>query len=64
MPAALLEKLEPLSSNDSAAVDFGIEYATQQCLELLREGVPGIHFYTLNKSHSTTQVVKNLNLQS
>ena len=36
---------------------FGIEYATRQCEELLREGAPGLHFYTLNKSRSTVQVV-------
>ena len=43
-------------------MQYGIEYATQQCVELLKGGVPGIHFYTLNKAHSTTQVVKNLGL--
>jgi len=42
---------------------FGIEYATRQCEELLREGAPGLHFYTLNKSRSTTEVVKNLELE-
>jgi methylenetetrahydrofolate reductase (NADPH) len=39
---------------------FGIDYATRQCEELLREGAPGLHFYTLNKARSTTEVVRNL----
>jgi len=41
---------------------YGIDYATRQCEELLREGAPGLHFYTLNKARSTTAVVKNLAL--
>ena len=43
--------------------EFGIEYATKQCEELLREGAPGLHFYTLNRAGSTTEVVKNLALE-
>ena len=42
--------------------EFGIEYATRQCGELLRAGAPGIHFYTLNKAASTLRVLKNLGL--
>ncbi len=62
IPSALRSKLEALGTDDAAAQRFGIEYATQQCEELLRAGVPGLHFYTLNKAHSTVQVVKNLGL--
>ena len=53
LPPPLRSKLDELKNDDEAAVEFGIEYATQQCAELLRAGVPGLHFYTLNKSHST-----------
>ena len=62
MPQKLVAKLESFGDNDEATTAFGIEYATQQCAELLKFGAPGIHFYTLNKAHSTTQVVKNLGL--
>ncbi len=62
IPAPMLAKLESLESDDAAATAYGIDYATQQCQELLRSGVEGLHFYTLNKPHSTTQVVKNLGL--
>ncbi|MEJ0088670.1 MAG: methylenetetrahydrofolate reductase [NAD(P)H] [Limisphaerales bacterium] len=62
IPAPLRAKLDALGNDEAAALEFGIEYATQQCKELLRAGVPGLHFYTLNKSHSTVQVLKNLGL--
>jgi methylenetetrahydrofolate reductase (NADPH) len=62
IPPILAAKLDQLKNDDEAAAEFGVEYATKQCEELLRAGVPGLHFYTLNKSHSTVQVVKNLGL--
>ena len=58
----LRAKLDELGTNDEAAAEFGIEYATRQCEELLRAGAPGLHFYTLNKSRSTLRVLKNLGL--
>jgi methylenetetrahydrofolate reductase (NADPH) len=63
LPAALLSELERRADDDEAVTQFGIEYATRQCDELLREGAPGLHFYTLNKARSTTAVVKNLALE-
>lgn len=62
IPPALDAKLKELGNDDAAAVEFGIEYATRQCEDLLRAGVPGLHFYTLNKSPSTVRVLKNLGL--
>jgi methylenetetrahydrofolate reductase (NADPH) len=62
IPVSLKTKLDTLAKDDEAAAKFGIEYATKQCEELLRAGVPGLHFYTLNKAHSTVQILKNLSL--
>ena len=62
IPPVLRKKLDEIGTDDDAALKFGIEYATQQCEELLRAGVPGLHFYTLNKAFSTVQVLKNLGL--
>ncbi|HUD83207.1 MAG TPA: methylenetetrahydrofolate reductase [NAD(P)H] [Candidatus Saccharimonadales bacterium] len=62
LPLPLLEKLEQYTADDEACAQFGIEYATRQCEELLRSGVPGLHFYTLNKARSTSQVVRNLRI--
>jgi methylenetetrahydrofolate reductase (NADPH) len=60
IPASLRARLDAFGGDDAAATEFGIEYATKQCEELLRAGVPGLHFYTLNKSYSTVRVLKNL----
>jgi methylenetetrahydrofolate reductase (NADPH) len=62
IPAPLRARLDELGSDDAATAQFGIEYATKQCEELLRAGVPGLHFYTLNKAAATVQIVKNLGL--
>jgi methylenetetrahydrofolate reductase (NADPH) len=63
LPTALLSELERRGDDDEAVSQFGIDYATRQCEELLREGAPGLHFYTLNKARSTTAVIRNLALE-
>lgn len=62
IPAPMTTKLEELGEDDAAVMAYGIDYCTKQCEELLRQGVEGLHFYTLNKVHSTTEVVRNLGL--
>jgi methylenetetrahydrofolate reductase (NADH) len=62
LPKALMDELDRRGTDDEAVANFGIDYATRQSEELLREGAPGLHFYTLNKARSTTEVLKNLNL--
>lgn len=62
IPAPLAAKLDELGDDDAAVTEFGIEYATRQCEDLLRSGAPGIHFYALNKAYSVARVLKNLGL--
>ena len=62
LPEKFLRRLEELGDDDAAVTDYGIEYATEQCEALLRFGVQGLHFYTLNKAHSTVRIVQNLGL--
>lgn len=47
-------------ADEEAVIATGIEYATEQCHDLLRRGAPGLHFYTLNRSTSTTAIMRNL----
>jgi len=62
IPAKLERELVKVENDDEAAVALGIEYATRQCQELIKFGVPGLHFYTLNKSLSVLAIHKNLDL--
>jgi methylenetetrahydrofolate reductase (NADPH) len=63
LPEKFLTRLEAFGDDDAAVTEFGIEYATEQSEALLRFGVTGLHFYTLNKSYSTTRIVQNLGLR-
>ena len=60
IPHPLLTKLEGLESDPEAVYTAGVEYAIQQCKDLLANGCEGIHFYTLNKSKATVQICKAL----
>jgi methylenetetrahydrofolate reductase (NADPH) len=62
LPDQLLASLEKHADDDQAAAQFGIEYATNQCAELLQANVPGLHIYTLNKAASTVEIIRNLKL--
>jgi len=60
IPAQLLRALKRCGDDAEGVERVGIHWATQQCLELLDQGVRGIHFYTLNKSDATRRIYENL----
>ena len=62
IPQALLLRLEAVEADAEAVHSAGVDYATQQCRDLLANGVDGLHFYTLNKSKATVEIVKALAL--
>ncbi len=62
LPAAFVRGLDDRGEDEASVVEYGIEYATHQCEALLKGGAPGLHFYTLNKAHSTAAIVRNLGL--
>jgi methylenetetrahydrofolate reductase (NADPH) len=62
IPAALEQRLANVEADDDGAVELGIEYATRQCEGLIKYGVGGLHFYSLNKSYSVQAICKNLSL--
>lgn len=62
IPAPVMQRLEEFGDDDNAVAEFGIEYATRQVEELIREGILGLHLYTLNKAGATTRILRNLGL--
>ena len=59
-PAPLLRAVQRASHDPAEVERTGIEWATEQCRELLVNRVCGIHFYTLNQSKATLAVYDNL----
>ena len=62
LPESFASRLDELGDDAEAVREYGIEYATAQCRELLDRGAPGLHFYTLNKSKAVLQILGNLDL--
>jgi len=60
IPDDLRAGLERHAGDDDAVRKLGIEYCSELCRKLLAHGVPGIHFYCLNRSASVTGILKNL----
>ncbi|HZH02982.1 MAG TPA: methylenetetrahydrofolate reductase [NAD(P)H] [Myxococcaceae bacterium] len=60
VPMRLALQMEQVKDNPEAVMQLGVAHATVQCVELLNRGVPGIHFYTLNRSPATRMIVSAL----
>lgn len=62
LPRELAARLEPLAGDAKAFRAAGIDLVTELCDRLLAEGVPGLHFYTFNRSKATKEVIGRLGL--
>jgi methylenetetrahydrofolate reductase (NADPH) len=60
IPEKVIRDLEVIQNEPDSVQRYGIDYATNQCKELLSQGAPGIHFYTLNRSRATQEIIRNL----
>jgi methylenetetrahydrofolate reductase (NADPH) len=62
MPVSLKNQLEKYKDNNADIKKLGIEFATYQCSQLFDTEVAGLHFYTLNKAHSVSEILENLSV--
>jgi methylenetetrahydrofolate reductase (NADPH) len=62
IPGHVLAEIEERRASKEAVAEFGVAYATMQCADLLANGAPGIHFYTLNRSPATRAILSTLKL--
>jgi len=60
IPAQLLARLEEAHGDPQAVRSVGVEHAVGECRALLEGGAPGIHFYTLNRSPATVQILEQI----
>ena len=63
LPDAFTRAFEAAGDDEAAQFEAGVDYAARQVEELVAEGVPGVHFYVLNKSPATIRVLEHVGLQ-
>ena len=62
MPRWMCQKLESYGDDIASITAFGVEVVTRLCEQLLANGAPGVHFYTMNQIEPNKTICKNLGL--
>ena len=57
LPNQFVERLSEKDDDTDWQFNVGVEFAVEQVRDLIDQGVPGIHFYVLNKSRATSRVL-------
>ena len=58
IPVELTDAVRDAGDDAEAVRQLGVEWCTEQCRDLLRHGVPAVHFYTMGKSSNVAQVLR------
>ncbi|HWG19293.1 MAG TPA: methylenetetrahydrofolate reductase [NAD(P)H] [Terracidiphilus sp.] len=62
LPRWVRLRLEELQEDKPGLLDFGVGVVTRLCETLLRNGAPGLHFYTINQAGPTLRLCENLGM--
>jgi len=63
LPDALVKQLTRHAADPHAQIEVGIDHCTAQVAGLLRAGVPGVHFYVLNRSDTVQKILRNVGIE-
>ena len=58
IPVELTQEIEKAKGNKDAVYNIGTEWCAMQCKDLLKHGVPAVHFYTMGKSRNITDILR------
>ena len=64
LPRWIRLRLEELQFDKDALLDFGLDVVSRLCENLMRNGAPGLHFYTINQASPTLRLWNNLGLRA
>lgn len=64
LPAPFVRRLEDAGDVTDDQFKIGVEFASEQTQELIDAGVPGVHFYVLNRSEAAAAVLENVRLRT
>lgn len=59
IPLELTQEMTKFKDNKDVIYQLGTEWCAQQCKDLLKNGAPAVHFYTMGKSQNITEILKN-----
>jgi len=62
VPSKFKDKLEKYKDDIAATKEIGLEFAINQCQQLIDAETPGLHFFTLNKSSAVSGILDNLSI--
>jgi methylenetetrahydrofolate reductase (NADH) len=62
IPRWILKRLQEFGDDRVSIRKFGVDVTTELCEDLLANGAPGFHFYTMNQSAACVQIWKNLGI--
>jgi methylenetetrahydrofolate reductase (NADPH) len=60
IPEGLRKSMEPRQDDPKEVYKIGLDYAVEQAQDLLKNGAPGLHIYTLNKSAAAIDLYESL----